>query len=118
MAFFDKLKEVKDNAVASANNAAQKAKEQYEASKQAREEKKAAGTESLEGKYLCQVSGSLDMNFKIGQLVLFYGKHTSWEEPGNPGQFDAGKYYCSQGILGQFKKCNYRKNESVRQNTA
>ena len=42
MAFFDKLKEVKDNAVATANNAAQKAKEQYEANKQAREEKKAA----------------------------------------------------------------------------
>ena len=42
MAFFDKLKEVKDSAVASANNAAQKVKEQYEANKQAQEEKKAA----------------------------------------------------------------------------
>ena len=39
MAFFDKLKEVKDSAVATANNVAQKAKEQYEANKQAQEEK-------------------------------------------------------------------------------
>ena len=69
------------------------------------EKKKAADTEALEGKYLCQVSDSSNLNLKIGQMVLFYGTYTPWEEPGNPGQFDAGKYYCSQGILGQFKKC-------------
>lgn len=46
MAFFDKLKEtansVKEKATATASNVAQKAKEEYEANKQAREEKKAA----------------------------------------------------------------------------
>lgn len=42
MAFFDKLKEVKDSAVSSASAMGQKAKASYEANKQAREEKKAA----------------------------------------------------------------------------
>jgi len=63
------------------------------------------GIESLEGKYLCQISDSTDLNLKIGQLILLSGKYTPWEEPSNPGQFDSGKYYCSQGILGQFRKC-------------
>lgn len=42
MALFDKLKEIKDTAVSAANDAAQKAKETYEANKQAQAEKKAA----------------------------------------------------------------------------
>ena len=61
--------------------------------------------EALEGKYLCQISDVADLNLKIGQRILLSGKYTPWEEPSNPGQFDSGKYYCSQGILGQFRKC-------------
>ena len=61
--------------------------------------------ESLEGKYLCQISSSEAVVLKIGQQILLYGKYTPWEDVTNPGQFDTGKYYCSQGILGQFKKC-------------
>ena len=70
-----------------------------------REEENIKSIEALEGKYLCQISESSDLNLKIGQLILLYGKYTPWEEPSNPGQFDSGKYYCSQGILGQFRKC-------------
>lgn len=61
--------------------------------------------ESLGGKYLCQISAAKDTKLKIGQQILLYGKYMSWEEPTNPGQFNSGKYYCSQGILGQFRKC-------------
>ncbi len=61
--------------------------------------------EKLEGKYLCQIQVSEDTDLKIGQQILLTGKYTPWEESTNPGQFDAGKYYCSQGILGQFRKC-------------
>ena len=61
--------------------------------------------ESLEGKYLCRISDTSDSNLKIGQIIFLSGKYTPWEEPSNPGQFDSGKYYCSQGILGQFRKC-------------
>ena len=63
--------------------------------------------QKLEGKYLCQIqdSESEAAGLKIGQLVLLRGKYTPWEEPSNPGQFNSGKYYCSLGILGQFKKC-------------
>ena len=61
--------------------------------------------ESMEGKYLCQISSPEDMELKIGQQILLSGKYTPWEEATNPGQFDSGKYYCSQGILGQFRKC-------------
>ena len=68
-------------------------------------EEKDVSTEKLEGKYLCQISDAKDEILKIGQRVLLEGNYASWEEPSNPGQFDAGKYYCSQGILGQFKKC-------------
>ena len=60
---------------------------------------------NMEGKYLCQISSAEDTEFKIGQTVLLEGNYTIWEEPTNPGQFNSGKYYCSQGILGQFKKC-------------
>ena len=63
----------------------------------------------LEGKYLCQISASENMGLKIGQQVLLSGKYSPWEEPTNPGQFDSGKYYCSLGILGQFKKCKILK---------
>lgn len=42
MAFFDKLKEVKESVVQGVNSASQAAKEKYEADKKAREEKKAA----------------------------------------------------------------------------
>lgn len=62
-------------------------------------------TKSLEGKYLCQISSTEDTKLKIGQQILLVGKYTPWEEPSNPGQFNSGKYYCSQGILGQFRKC-------------
>lgn len=72
--------------------------------------------DSLEGKYLCQItavekaelsqsSGNEEYDLKIGQHVLMSGNYTAWEQPTNPGQFNIGKYYCSQGILGQFKKC-------------
>ena len=61
---------------------------------------------SLEGKYLCQITSDQSMDIKIGQRLLMQGKYSSFEEPANPGQFNLGKYYCSQGILGQFKKCN------------
>lgn len=65
--------------------------------------------ESLEGKYLCQIASNPSLDIKIGQRLLLKGKYSPWEEPGNPGQFHAGKYYCSQGILGQFKKCKIEK---------
>ena len=68
-------------------------------------EEKDLSIEKLEGKYLCQTSDAKDDILKIGQRVLLEGNYASWEELSNPGQFDAGKYYCSQGILGQFKKC-------------
>ena len=63
--------------------------------------------QKLEGKYLCQVqtSEALACELKVGQQILLYGKYVSWEEPSNPGQFNLAKYYCSLGILGQFKKC-------------
>lgn len=63
------------------------------------------GIEKLEGKYLCRISAGESYTFKIGQRVLLKGTYMKWEEPANPGQFDTGKYYVSQGILGQFKKC-------------
>lgn len=61
--------------------------------------------ESLEGRYLCQISATENADFKIGQLVLVEGRYQSFERPTNPGQFDTKKYYGSLGILGQFKKC-------------
>ena len=81
-----------------------------------RENSNRRNIESLEGKYICQItavekaepgqsSGNKEYDLKIGQQILLSGKYTPWEQPTNPGQFDAGKYYCSQGILGQFKKC-------------
>ena len=62
---------------------------------------------NLEGKYFCQIPASEPgaVRLKIGQQILLSGKYTSWEEPSNPGQFNSGKYYCSLGILGQFRKC-------------
>ena len=69
------------------------------------EEVEGSCVESLEGKYLCQISDTSDSNLKLGQIIFLSGKYTPWEEPSNPGQFDSGKYYCSQGILGQFRKC-------------
>ena len=69
------------------------------------DEEEGTNIESLEGKYFCQISDSENVELRIGQQILLYGKYTSWEEPSNPGQFDLGKYYCSQGILGQFRKC-------------
>ena len=68
--------------------------------------------ESLEGKYLCQITAGQEVEVKIGQRLLMKGKYYSFEEPTNPGQFNVGKYYCSQGILGQFKKCNLVKQGS------
>ena len=61
--------------------------------------------EALEGKYFCSISSDGNEELKIGQKVLLKGTFASWEEPTNPGQFNTGKYYCSLGILGQFKKC-------------
>ena len=58
---------------------------------------------SLKGKYICQITEE-DASFKIGQWILVKGKFLSWEEATNPGQFDMKKWYCSQGILGQWKK--------------
>ncbi len=69
----------------------------------------AKSIDNLEGKYLCQISAEESLEIKIGQLLLLSGQFTPWESPTNPGQFDAGKYYCSQGILGQFKKCKILK---------
>lgn len=69
-------------------------------------ESNAASLSDLEGKYLCQIASENPMDIKIGQRLLIQGKYSSLEEPTNPGQFNLGKYYCSQGILGQFKKCN------------
>ena len=68
--------------------------------------------EKLEGRYLCQIQDSENINLKIGQQILLTGKYTPWEEPTNLGQFDSGKYYCSQGILGQFRKCKVIKQGS------
>lgn len=76
--------------------------------------------EALEGKYICQVTavGKVDLrqssenekdDLKIGQQVLLSGNYANWEESTNPGQFNLGKYYCSLGILGQFKKCKVLK---------
>ena len=70
-----------------------------------KKKKEDACIEKLEGKYLCQISSVDRTEFKIGQSLLLEGKYAAWEEPGGPGQFDSGKYYCSMGILGQFKKC-------------
>ena len=68
--------------------------------------------ETLEGKYLCQITAGQEVEVKIGQRLLMKGRYYSFEEPTNPGQFNVGKYYCSQGILGQFKKCNLVKQGS------
>ena len=65
-----------------------------------------------EGKYLCKISSGENVQLKIGQRVLLEGTYAMWEEPTNPGQFNAGKYYCSLGILGQFKKCKVIQQES------
>ena len=62
-----------------------------------------------EGKYLCRISAGKTVELKIGQTVLLEGRYEIWEEPANPGQFNLGKYYVSQGILGQFKKCKILK---------
>lgn len=62
-----------------------------------------------EGKYLCRILQSdtgQEKEIKIGQKILLQGKYVPWEEATNPGQFDSGKYYVSQGILGQFHKCS------------
>ena len=71
-----------------------------------------ANTETLEGKYLCQISSQEGIEFKIGQKIVLEGNYTAWEAPSNPGQFNFGKYYCSQGILGQFRKCKVIKQGS------
>ena len=68
--------------------------------------------ETPEGKYLCQVSAQEGIEFKIGQKVVLEGNYVAWEAPSNPGQFNLGKYYCSQGILGQFRKCKVIKQGS------
>lgn len=80
MAFFDKLKEVKDSAVATANNAAQKAKEQYEANKQAKEEKKAAeeaykAEMTEKARTLSEnIINKIDKNYKDDMDGFFNGK--------------------------------------------
>lgn len=65
--------------------------------------------EKLEGKYLCLISSDENLELKIGQVLLMKGTYTPWEEATNPGQFQTGKYYCSQGILGRFQKCTILK---------
>ena len=62
--------------------------------------------ERLDGKYLCLIASDQFVDVKIGQRLLLKGTYKPWEEPRNPGQFNAGKYYSSEGILGQFQKCN------------
>ena len=59
---------------------------------------------SIEGKYLCQITGTDIPEFKIGQRILLEAQYAPWERPTNEGQFDSRKYYISQGVLGQFKK--------------
>lgn len=61
----------------------------------------------LEGKYICQMKE--EGEFFIGQKIVMTGKYSPFEKISNPGQFDMGKWYCSQGILGQFKGCEAKK---------
>lgn len=63
---------------------------------------------SLEGKYLCSLQSKETEAGKIGQRVLLLGTFSTGEEVSNQGQFDFGRWYCSQGILGQFKKCSIK----------
>lgn len=59
---------------------------------------------SLEGKYLCQLDKKEEAIPKIGQRILLSAEYELWEKATNPGQFELKKWYCSQGILGQFRK--------------
>lgn len=47
------------------------------------------------------VYGIEDTRMKIGQGILLEGTLADFELPGNPGQFDAKKYYHAKGIYGR-----------------
>ena len=61
--------------------------------------------QKLKGKYLCRLKGEEIPELKLGQEIVLLGKYKEWEEATNPGQFDIGTWYLSQGIRGQFDSC-------------
>lgn len=56
----------------------------------------------LEGKYLVTLKQKEEV--KIGRKVRVEASPSAMEEATNPGQFDLGKWYYSNGILGRFQK--------------
>ena len=56
----------------------------------------------LEGKYLLRIS--LKNPPLIGQRIRVSASPVCWEQASNPGQFDLGQWYHSQGIMGEFRK--------------
>jgi len=104
------------NVILRSENEIKIAKKGVEEVKTWKNDVKIAGTEdnrsnkihTLEGKYLCDLQAKETYVCKIGQRVLISGQFSSWEEVSNQGQFDFGRWNCSQGILGQFKKCSIR----------
>lgn len=46
--------------------------------------------------------GKETLTLRIGMRVMTRGELESFEEPGNPGEFDYGSYYHSLGIEGRF----------------
>ena len=56
----------------------------------------------LEGKYLLRIS--LKEPPLIGQRLRVKASPVYWEQASNPGQFDLGQWYHSQGIMGEFRK--------------
>ena len=55
----------------------------------------------LEGNYLLKIF--MEEAPLLGQRIRAEAKISPWEGVSNPGQFDVGKWYHSQGIMGQFK---------------
>ena len=63
--------------------------------------KKGNKVQKLKGKYLLRLT--TEDTYYLGQNLLVKATYSPWEEITNPGQFDLGKWYHSQGILGEFK---------------
>ncbi len=55
----------------------------------------------LKGNYLLRLTTGEEL--LLGQRILVKASFSPWEESKNPGQFDLGKWYHSQGILGEFR---------------
>lgn len=55
----------------------------------------------LKGNYLLRLTTGEEL--LLGQKILVKASFSPWEESKNPGQFDLGKWYHSQGILGEFR---------------